>query len=82
MTPSFFPGGADDCSRDVKFIGTEYEQRYPDLKVGVDIQVDANGFIIAEPATLCRFLARHYRDSITLKEIQIVQGKLEQNPDW
>ena len=46
MTPSFFPGGADDCSRDVKFIGTEYEQRYPDLKVGVDIQVDANG----EPA--------------------------------
>jgi hypothetical protein len=27
----------------VKFVGTEYQQRYPDLKIGSDVQVDAMG---------------------------------------
>jgi hypothetical protein len=30
--------------RGVKFVGTEYQDKYPDLQVGTDIQVDANGF--------------------------------------
>lgn len=66
----------------VKFVGTEYQTRYPDLEVGVDIQVDNNGFIIAEPATGRKFLPKHYRDPIPLKEIQLSQGKLEQNTGW
>ncbi len=30
----------------VKFVGTEFQQKYPDLKIGTDIQVNNNGFII------------------------------------
>jgi len=41
--------------RGVKFVGTEYQQKYPDLKIGTDIQVDNNGFIIANPANGLNF---------------------------
>jgi hypothetical protein len=68
--------------RGVKFVGTEYQQRYPDLQVGRDIQVDANGFIIAEPSGSRQFLPRHYLDPLPLKEIQLSQGNLEQNEGW
>lgn len=68
--------------RGVKFVGTEYETRYPDLHPGVDIQVDANGFIIAEPSGSRQFLPKHYLDPIPLQQIQLSQGTLTQNPGW
>ncbi|MDB4919684.1 RagB/SusD family nutrient uptake outer membrane protein [Mucilaginibacter sp.] len=66
----------------VKFTGTEYQQRYPDLKIGSDIQVDENGFIIAEPAAARKFLPKHYLDPIPLQQIQLSKGTLKQNPGW
>lgn len=68
--------------RGVKFVGTEYQVRYPDLQVGVDIQVDANGFIIAEPAGSRQFQSKHYLDPLPLQQIQLSQGTLTQNPGW
>lgn len=66
----------------VKFVGTEYQTRYPGLQVGVDIQVDANGFIIAEPASSRQFLPKHYLDPIPLQQIQLSEGTLIQNTGW
>jgi hypothetical protein len=66
----------------VKFVGTEYQTRFPNLQVGVDIQVDNNGFIIAEPSTSRQFLPKHYLDALPLKEIQLSKGKLVQNTGW
>ena len=68
--------------RGVKFVGTEFQQRYPDLEVGVDIFVDANGFVIAEPASSRTFLPKHYHDPIPLREIQLSKGTLQQNEGW
>jgi hypothetical protein len=68
--------------RGVKFVGTEYQSRYPDLQVGSDIQVDANGFIVAEPASARQFLSKHYFDPIPLQQIQLSNGSLIQNPGW
>jgi hypothetical protein len=68
--------------RGVKFVGTEYQQKYPDLKIGTDIQVDNNGFIIAEPANSRQFLPKHYLNPIPLQQIQLSKGKLVQNPGW
>lgn len=68
--------------RGVKFVGTEYATKYPDLEVGVDIQVDANGFIIAEPSTARRFEDKHYLNPIPLQQIQLSKGNLAQNPGW
>jgi hypothetical protein len=66
----------------VKFVGTAYQQRYPDLKIGTDIQVDENGFIVAEPSGSRRFLPKHYLDPIPLQQIQLSKGTLTQNPGW
>jgi hypothetical protein len=66
----------------VKFVGTEYQQRYPNLNVGTDIQVDAQGFIIAEQASSRQFVSKHYFDPIPLQEIQLSKGNLVQNPGW
>ena len=68
--------------RGVKFVGTEYQSRYPDLQVGTDIHVDANGFIIAEPASGRNFLPKHYLDPIPLQQVQLSNGTLTQNPGW
>lgn len=68
--------------RGVKFVGTEYETRYPDLQVGADIQVDADGFIIAEPAASRQFLLKHYLDPLPLQQVQLSRGTLEQNAGW
>ena len=68
--------------RGVKFVGTEYQQRDSTLVVGVDIQVDAGGFIVAEPASARQFLPRHYLDPIPLQQIQLSRGTLTQNPGW
>ena len=64
--------------RGVKFAGTEFETRYPD----VDPAVDANGFIVAEPAASRSFLPKHYLDPIPLQQIQLSKGTLEQNEGW
>lgn len=67
----------------VKFVGTEYQDRYPDLGVGTDIQVDENGFIVTEPATSRQFNPnKHYFDWIPLQQIQLSKGTLTQNPGW
>jgi len=66
----------------VKFVGTEYQQKYPDLKVGTDIQVDANGFIQEEPASARAFQPKDYLDPIPLQQIQLSKGTLTQNPGW
>lgn len=66
----------------VKFVGTEFQQRYPDLKIGTDIQVDGEGFIVAEPSTARRFIPRHYLDPLPLQQIQLSHGSLSQNTGW
>ena len=68
--------------RGVKFVGTEYQQRDSTLVVGVDIQVDAGGFVVAEPASARQFLPKHYLDPIPLQQIQLSRGTLAQNPGW
>jgi hypothetical protein len=68
--------------RGVKFVGTEYQAKYPDLKPGEDIQVDANGFIVAEPAASRQFQAKNYLDPLPLQQIQLSNGTLTQNPGW
>ncbi len=68
--------------RGVMFVGTEYQQRDSTLVVGVDIQVDANGFVIAEAAGSRQFLQKHYLDPIPLQQVQLSRGTLTQNPGW
>jgi hypothetical protein len=66
----------------VKFEGTEYEAQYPDLVIGTDIQVDANGFIVTEPSASRQFLPKHYLDPIPLQQVQLSKGTLDQNTGW
>jgi starch-binding outer membrane protein, SusD/RagB family len=68
--------------RGVKFEGTEYEAKYPELQIGVDIIVDDDGFIITEPASARQFLLKHYLEWIPLQQVQLSQGTLEQNTGW
>jgi hypothetical protein len=68
--------------RGVMFVGTEYQQRDSTLVVGTDIQVDANGFVVAEAAASRQFLQKHYLDPIPLQQIQLSRGTLTQNPGW
>lgn len=68
--------------RGVKFVGTEYQTRYPNLTPGVDIQVDQNGFIVTEAAASRQFLGKHYLDPLPLQQIQLSKGTLEQNTGW
>jgi hypothetical protein len=66
----------------VKFQGTEYQTRFPDLKIGSDIHVDANGFVVADPAAGRTFLPKQYLDPLPLQQIQLSKGTLTQNPGW
>jgi hypothetical protein len=68
--------------RGVRFVGTEYQQKYPNLVIGTDIQVDNNGFIVAEPAASRQFLPKHYLDPLPLQQIQLSKGSLTQNTGW
>src|SRR5438034_6815324 len=69
--------------RGVKFVGTEYQQRDPGLVIGADIQVDAGGFVISDPAASRQFIApKHYPDPLPLQQIQLSKGTLTQNPGW
>lgn len=69
--------------RGVKFVGTEYQRKFPDLVIGQDIQVDSEGFIVAQPATARRFeTPKHWLSPIPLQQVQLSKGTLEQNPGW
>lgn len=68
--------------RGIKFEGTDYEANYPDLEPGVNITVDAEGFLVTEPASSRQFLQKHYLDPLPLQQIQLSQGALVQNPGW
>lgn len=63
----------------VKFAGTEYETRYGTVS---GLQLDAEGFVVAEPASSRQFLPKHYLNPIPLQQIQLTSGKLVQNPGW
>lgn len=65
--------------RGVKFKGTEYETRFGTIS---GLQLDANGFVVAEPAASRQFLPKHYLDPIPLQQIQLSGGTLTQNPGW
>lgn len=71
-----------DAVKGVKFEGTEYQTRYPNLVIGTDIKVDADGFIIVEASSARRFDAKHYLYPIPLQQIQLSEGSLEQNLGW
>lgn len=68
--------------RGVKFVGTEYETAYPDVTVGTDIEVDADGFVVVEPAASRQFLPKHYLFPIPLQQVQLSNQTLTQNPGW
>ena len=69
--------------RGVKFAGTEYQQKFPELVIGQDIQVDSEGFIIAQPASARKFQTpKHWLSPIPLQQVQLSKGTLEQNPGW
>ena len=69
--------------RGVKFVGTEYQQKFPELVIGQDIQVDSEGFIIAQPASARKFQTpKHWLSPIPLQQVQLSKGTLEQNPGW
>lgn len=64
--------------RGVKFAGTEYETRYGNV---AGLQLDAQGFVVAEPASGRQFLPRHYLNPLPLQQLQLNEN-LEQNPGW
>ena len=67
----------------VKFVGSEFQARYPDLTPGTDIQVDADGFIVADPSTARNFVSpKHYLDPIPSQQVQLSKGSLVQNEGW
>ena len=67
----------------VKFVGSEFQTRYPDLTPGTDIQVDADGFIVADPSTARNFVSpKHYLDPIPSQQVQLSKGSLVQNEGW
>ncbi|WP_298651014.1 RagB/SusD family nutrient uptake outer membrane protein [uncultured Proteiniphilum sp.] len=69
--------------RGVKFVGTEYQTRYPALVPGVDITVDSEGFIVADLASARKFESpKHYLDPIPSQQVQLSKGTLEQNEGW
>lgn len=79
-------GIADDvlpkALKGVKFVGSEFEQKYPELIVGQNLQVDENGFILTENANSRKFESKHWLSPIPLKQVQLSKGTLKQNPGW
>lgn len=69
--------------RGVKFVETEYQSRYPDLRIGQDIQVDEAGFIVADPASNRKFVdPKNYLYPLPSQQIQLSKGTLKQNEGW
>ena len=62
--------------RGVKFVGTEYQQKFPELVIGQDIQVDSDGFIIAQPASARKFQTpKHWLSPIPLQQVHFGLSK-------
>ncbi|MDR1557779.1 MAG: RagB/SusD family nutrient uptake outer membrane protein [Tannerellaceae bacterium] len=69
--------------RGVKFAGTEYQAKFPELSIGRDIQIDEEGFVIVQASDSRKFeVPKHYLSPIPLQQIQLSNGKMEQNPGW
>lgn len=69
--------------RGVKFAGTEYQSRYPELIPGQDIQVDADGFIVTDPVSSRRFVSpKNYLYPLPSQQVQLSNGTLVQNEGW
>lgn len=66
----------------VKFVGTEYEKKYPELIIGENIQVDKDGFILTEDAKSRKFESKHWYSPLPLKQVQLSNGTLKNNPGW
>ncbi|SFS85319.1 Starch-binding associating with outer membrane [Zhouia amylolytica] len=66
----------------IKFVGTEYESVFPEITPGVNFEVDAEGYIIAELASN-RFFddSKHYLRPLPKVQINL-NPNLEQNPGW
>ena len=74
----FFPC---DPWREIRGYGVSTE--IPELVIGQDIQVDSDGFIIAQPASARKFQTpKHWLSPIPLQQVQLSKGTLEQNPGW
>lgn len=75
----------------IKIVGTQWGtdpiivsgiDKNPYLSADYQIKADANGILIAEPATARHFdPAKHYLRPLPTKEI-LINDKLEQNPEW
>ncbi len=65
--------------RGIKYTGTEFSTTAPWKTISFN--VDANGFIILQPAANRQFLAKHYLNPIPFGQIQL-NPKLVQNPGW
>ena len=69
--------------RGIKFVGTEYQSRYPELIPGQDIQVDNEGFIVTDPAAARRFVSpKNYFYPLPSQQVQLSNGTLVQNEGW
>lgn len=69
--------------RGVKFVGTEFQEKFPELTIGQDIQVDDEGFVVVQAASARKFeTPKHWWSPIPLQQVQLSQGTLEQNPGW
>ncbi|MBD0832927.1 RagB/SusD family nutrient uptake outer membrane protein [Aestuariibaculum sediminum] len=64
-------------------LGAKFQQSdYPNLTVGTDVNLDADGFIIAEDSSVRNFDAsKHYLFPLPLRELNL-NPNLVQNPNW
>lgn len=67
----------------VKYLGTEQETTSPNnsLTPGVDILLNDEGFLIADPGNQRQWSQRNYLFPVPLDQIQL-NPNLEQNPGW
>jgi hypothetical protein len=68
----------------VKFEGTEWSTIAPNdnITIGVDVQVDADGFIISDDASNRQFSDKHYLFPVPLDQIQLNPNLAPNNPGW
>jgi len=68
----------------VKFEGTEWPTIAPNdnIVIGVDVQVNAGGFIIGDDASTRQFADKHYLFPLPLDQIQLNSNLAPNNPGW
>lgn len=67
----------------IKIKGSEWQNIAPYNGASYQARVDANGFLIAQPASNRSFDPdKHYLRPLPTKEIALYKGKLIQNPRW